>query len=102
MTNYPQHNQEEAKAGNTLSGGIATSDAKHIQLHHAINTLDMVIEHATSLLNRIIDEDGQGTEPSPVPKPPSLEEVLVTAPQRIRGSADHVHALLDQIASKLF
>jgi hypothetical protein len=101
MANYDQN--EVKLAGNTLSSdSVGPVDPKHVQLDHAINTLDGVISHTVSLLYRITGEDTPGTEPSPMPRPPSLEEVLDTGPQRIRGSAENIHATLDQIASRLF
>jgi hypothetical protein len=102
MANYPELNRNEAKVNTLLGESVGTSDPKHVQLDHAISSLDNVISHAVSLLHRITGEDGQGTESSSTPKSPSLEEVLDTGPQRIRGSAENIHALLDQISDRLF
>lgn len=77
---------------------------KHVALDEAIKSIYQVQQHANNLLNRISNiEDVIDPEVSPNKSSiPSLEQVLIDGPDRIRKACEEVSIILDQVQQRLF
>jgi len=74
---------------------------RHIDMHEAIGSLDSLLGSAQSLLDQITEKP-RPCDPCCESEPPSLEDVLIHGPDRIRKLCAETHEVLKQIHETLF
>ena len=94
--------EDEKKEATEQSFCDSQQKIKAENMDEAIRYISQVVNHAEELLLNISEPCPQtNKEAQEKQPPPSLESILNYGPERIRGSCDDVHALIDKIAKVL-